>query len=148
MSEAALTDSTTAHSSPALTWRPASGRSRKTMSPSASWAWSVMPTVTVPSASSFTHSWDLVYFRSAGTFISFLLDEDFAIAHEGRLDHLRPQQLVANLDLHFVAGLDAGRYAGQCDRLVHARREAAAGGLAGALGGDDLLVRAQHAAVD
>ena len=43
--EAAFTDSTTPTASPAATLRPDLGHSTKTMSPSCSWAWSVMPTV-------------------------------------------------------------------------------------------------------
>ncbi len=73
------------------------------MSPSASCAYSVMPTVTVPSASRRTHSWDSVYFRSAGMFMWApgswvdssigVLDagqrsgsQDFTVAHERQLD--------------------------------------------------------------
>ncbi len=56
-SEAAFTDSTTAIASPAFTLRPALGNSRKTRSPSAACAWSVMPTVNVPSDSLRIHSW-------------------------------------------------------------------------------------------
>ena len=73
MSLAALTDSTTAASSPAVKALPTCGSSTNTMSPSASCAYSVMPTVRVPSASRRTHSWDSVYFRSVGMFISLLL---------------------------------------------------------------------------
>src|SRR5688500_18051735 len=69
MSDAALTDSTTAASSPAVKVLPTFGSSTNTMSPSASCAYSVMPTVRVPSASVRTHSWDSVYFRSAGIFM-------------------------------------------------------------------------------
>ncbi|MCY1459058.1 hypothetical protein D9M71_764980 [compost metagenome] len=72
MSEAAFTDSTTASASPAPTDLPTSGSSRKTMSPSASCAWSVMPMVSVPSASTRTHSCDSVYLRSAGKFMKVL----------------------------------------------------------------------------
>ena len=93
------------------------------MSPSASWAWSVMPMVTRPSASSLAHSWDWVYFRSAGTFmlfswISIVVKQNFAIAHEGRLDHRRLQALVANFHLDLVADRDAGGQARQGDRRL------------------------------
>src|SRR5690348_2206475 len=71
-SEAAFTDSTTAQDSPALRLRPFLGGSTNTRSPSAAWAWSVMPTVATPSAPSFTHSWLLVYFRSAGILLMVL----------------------------------------------------------------------------
>src|SRR6185436_4131637 len=67
MSLAVLTDSTTAQASPALNWRPTAGSSTKTMSVSSCWAWSVMPTVAVSPATR-SHSWDLAYFKSAGTF--------------------------------------------------------------------------------
>src|SRR3954454_4920280 len=67
MSLAVFTDSTTAHGSPALTLRPAAGSSTNTTSVSSCWAWSVMPTVAVPPATR-THSCDLAYFKSEGTF--------------------------------------------------------------------------------
>src|SRR6185503_14464851 len=67
MSLAVLTDSTTAQASAALTLRPTAGSSTNTMSVNSCWAWSVMPTVPV-SPSMRSHSWDLAYFSSAGTF--------------------------------------------------------------------------------
>src|SRR5690606_7345375 len=76
MSEAALTDSITAQASLAANWRPASGNSRKTMSPRASWAWSVTPMVSVPSSSTRTHSWDLVYLRLLGTLLMVFSDRE------------------------------------------------------------------------
>src|ERR1700755_1796999 len=79
MSEAAFTDSMTATVSPALTVLPISWTSKKTMSPSASCAWSVIPTVSVPSASVRTHSCDSVYFRSAGMLIGCSCAVDCAI---------------------------------------------------------------------
>src|SRR5690606_16671576 len=113
-----------------------------------SWAWSVMPTVTRPSSARRAHSWDLAYFRSAGTFMFFsclfVLNQNFSVAHEGRLDHRRLQALVADLDLDRVADGAGGRQARQGDRAVHGRREGAAGDLAFALGGKDFLVGAQH----
>ncbi len=42
---------------PAANWRPRSGSSTNTTSPRAAWAWSVMPTLTLPSASRRAHSW-------------------------------------------------------------------------------------------
>jgi hypothetical protein len=68
MSLAVLTDSTTAHASPAFTLRPTAGSSMKTTSVNSCWAWSVMPTVAT-SPVTRTHSWDLAYFKSAGTFV-------------------------------------------------------------------------------
>src|SRR5215218_11009200 len=59
-SETALTLSTVPKESPDPMVSPTSGNSTKTTSPSSSWAWSVMPIVTVPS-SVRTHSWLLVY---------------------------------------------------------------------------------------
>src|ERR1700694_3357022 len=105
MSEAALTDSTTAHTSPACKALPTLGSSMNTRSPSACCAWSVMPTARFPSASVRTHSWLSVYLRSAGTFIESLLglDKDFSIAHERRLDNASGKQLVAYRDLNHVA---------------------------------------------
>ena len=67
MSLAVLTDSTTAHGSPALRMRPTPGSSTNTTSVNSCWAWSLIPTVATPSAMA-THSWDLVYNSSEGTF--------------------------------------------------------------------------------
>ena len=50
MSAAALVDSRTATSSPALTRLPTGGSSTKTTCPSSFWAWSVIPTVPTPSS--------------------------------------------------------------------------------------------------
>src|SRR6266513_1444248 len=72
MSLAVFTDSTTAHASPAFTWRPTAGSSTKTTSVSSCCAWSVMPTVAV-SPLTRTHSCDLAYFRSEGTLLINLL---------------------------------------------------------------------------
>src|SRR6185369_17227640 len=118
MSEAAFTDSTTPTASPAFTLRPGLGGSTKTMSPSCSWAWSVIPMLTVPSPSRFTHSCDSVYRRSCGTFMSFFLsvDQHLAVAHERRLDDLRRQRLVANPHAHRVAGRGAARQPRERDR--------------------------------
>src|ERR1035438_3156202 len=66
MSFAVLTDSTTAHASPALTVRPTSGTSTNTKSVSSCCAWSVMPTVATSPATR-THSCDFAYFKSVGT---------------------------------------------------------------------------------
>src|SRR5215470_18402178 len=107
MSDAALTDSTTPQASPASTLRPTAGSSMNTRSPSASCAWSVMPTVNAPSGSARTHSWLSVYLSSAGTFMTHSPDrlgnEYLAVAHERRLDHARGEQLAANLDVDEVA---------------------------------------------
>src|SRR5215218_10658991 len=65
-SETALTLSTVPKESPATMVAPLSGSSTNTTSPSSSWAWSVMPMVTV-SFSLRTHSWLLVYCGSPGT---------------------------------------------------------------------------------
>src|SRR5512136_1536918 len=67
MSLAVLTDSTTAHASPALICRPTSGNSTKTMSVSSCCAWSVMPMVALLPETR-THSCVLAYFKSFGTF--------------------------------------------------------------------------------
>src|SRR5512137_803385 len=103
MSDAAFTDSTTAQDSSAASLRPTSGNSTNTTSPSASCAKSVMPIVTVPSASLRTHSCDAVYLRSAGTFIVVLRlggsDECLALAHERLLDHLHLGRPAAQVDL-------------------------------------------------
>src|SRR5512139_2933679 len=111
-SEAALTDSTTAQASPAATRRPASGASTNTRSPSACWAWSEIPTVTVPSASRRAHSWDLRNRRSAGTLLMVCSvkercsvtcasegDGDLAVADERRPHDRGVQQPAADLDL-------------------------------------------------
>src|SRR2546429_6212117 len=65
MSLAVFTDSTTAHASPAFTWRPTAGSSTKTTSVSSCCAWSVMPTTPVWPLTR-THSCDLAYLRSEG----------------------------------------------------------------------------------
>src|ERR1700675_5089803 len=95
MSEAVLTDSTTAHTSPACSVLPTLGSSMNTRSPIACCAWSVIPTARFPSALVRTHSWLSVYLRSAGTFMKTLLglDEDFSIACKRRLYGARAQQL-------------------------------------------------------
>src|SRR6185436_6678115 len=153
MSDAAFTDSTTPTASPAFTLRPGFGGSTKTMSPSCSWAWSVMPTLTVPSASRFTHSWDSVYRSSFGTFISLSLGcgslgvhETTAVAHERRLHHLRRERLVAHLHSHGIARRGAARQARERDRARECRRESAARDLALATLGVDLLGSAQDPA--
>src|SRR5512140_2764292 len=67
MSLAVFTDSTTAHASPAFTFRPTCGSSTNTTSVNSCCAWSVIPTVaSVPDTR--THSCDLAYFKSFGTF--------------------------------------------------------------------------------
>jgi hypothetical protein len=120
MSEAAFTDSTTAHSSPALTVRPTAGSSRKTMSPSASWAWSVMPMVTLPSASSRAHSWEAAYFRLSGVFMCISSDQGLTVTDEYGFDDARLEALVADFDVDFAADGHAIRQARQGDRLVQA----------------------------
>src|SRR5258708_7733199 len=129
MSEAAFTDSTTAHASPAATTRPGLGSSMNTRSPSASCAWSVMPTAIVPSPSLRIHSCVVVYLSWEGTFIGFSsgsFDEDLSIAHERRLDHARGHPAVANLDLDGVADGDADRHPRERDRRTERRRERSA----------------------
>src|SRR5688500_4152085 len=68
MSLTDFVDSSSPHVSPAVTESPTCGRETYTMSPRASWAKSVMPTRTEPSASPGvrTHSCSLVYFRFSG----------------------------------------------------------------------------------
>src|ERR1700720_838849 len=68
MSLAVFTDSTTAQASPALIFRPDAGSSTKTTSVNSCCAWSVMPTVAT-SPDTRTHSCDLAYFKSPGTFV-------------------------------------------------------------------------------
>src|SRR3546814_2845779 len=43
------------------------------MSPSSPWAWSEMPTVTLPSPSTRAHSWDFMNFRSPGISLMLVL---------------------------------------------------------------------------
>src|ERR1700752_2252124 len=114
-----------------------------------------MPISTVPSASVRTHSWDLVYLRSAGTLLMNrvlrvsrrrLSDQGLAKTHERRLHHSRIQQLAADIHLH-PRGRGCG-HARQRNRALERRGEAAAGDLALAYAGyQDLLVVAQHAAI-
>src|SRR5204862_8018108 len=119
MSDAAFTDSTTAQTSPCVTDRPTTGSSMKTRSPSASCAWSVIPTVRIPSSSVRTHSWLAVYLRSAGTFISespvVSFNEYLAVANERRLDDARRELFVADIDAHAHPWPDTHRQARKCD---------------------------------
>src|SRR5258706_13839318 len=132
MSEAASTDSTPPPASPTVTLRPGFGASTKTMSPSCSWAWSVIPTLTVPSASRFTHSCDSVYRRSCGTFmvVPSLVDENLALAHERRLHDLGRERLVANLHAHLVPRRGAEREGRDRDGAGERGGERGAGHLA------------------
>ena len=66
MSEAALTDSTTAIGSPASISASTSGNSTNTTSPNWSWAKSEIPTVTTSVVSSIAHSWEFAYTNSEG----------------------------------------------------------------------------------
>ena len=65
MSDAALTDSTTATDSPLAILRPACGTSTNTTSPSCSWAYWLMPTVPT-SPSTRIHSCSLLYLTLIG----------------------------------------------------------------------------------
>src|SRR5439155_18555991 len=151
MSDAALTDSTTAIASPAFAARPTAGSSMNTRSPSASCAWSVMPMVIVPSASGRTHSWLSVYLRFAGTFIVCLREyslfhQDCAVANERRLDDSRVELPVADLHRDGVTRGNADGNAGERDRFPERGRERAAGDLAISFRRHDLLMAAQDAA--
>src|SRR5574340_1498295 len=133
-----------------------------TMSPSRSCAWWVMPTVSVPSASTRTHSWLGVYLRSAGMLmfapdnqgrprmcgLTVFLDQCFADAHERIFHDFGFQFLVADLDFDFFAGGYAERDARERDGLLQCRREGAGGDLAVAVLGVDFLVAAEHALVE
>src|SRR5471032_3170165 len=114
-----------------------------------------MPISTVPSARFRTHSWLLVYFKSAGTLLMMVLpfysqengtsaDERLAGAHERRFHRARGQKLAANVDLH---ARDGARWnACESNRALKGRRKCAARDLTrAATGHDDLLMAAQHA---
>src|SRR5215831_12526077 len=119
MSEAALTDSTIAQASFAVTRLPFSGSSINTKSPSDSCAWSVIPMVTLPSASALIHSWLAVYFTSAGTFIPlsrWLINEDLSLNQERGLGHPRRELLLANLHAQRGALCNACGHTSECDR--------------------------------
>src|SRR5690606_22622838 len=116
MSEAAFTDSTTLISCLALTTAPWVGSSMNTMSPSSSWAWSEMPTVTVPSSSTRTHSWVAAYFKSSGKLLThrssfcgyiydygWLFEYFLAEAHEIRFDQAHRHQLSTEFDAAVTA---------------------------------------------
>src|ERR1051325_4523988 len=103
MSLAVLTDSTTAHASPAFTMRPTSGNSTNTTSVNSCCAWSVIPIVAVSPATR-THSCDFAYFRSEGMFciliFLFLLISSHTFSattlsclHARPLTHLTPFNL-------------------------------------------------------
>ena len=66
MSDTLLVDSSSPQASPAATVSPTEGRVAKTMSPSWSAAYSVMPIRTVLPLPLRTHSCSDVYFRSSG----------------------------------------------------------------------------------
>src|SRR5215207_3870400 len=66
MSETLLVDSNSPHASPADTLSPTSGKVTKTMSPSCSAAYSVIPTRTLLPFPLRTHSCSVEYFRSSG----------------------------------------------------------------------------------
>src|SRR6266513_1801017 len=84
MSLAVFTDSTTATASPALTFRPTAGTSTNTTSVSSCCAWSVIPTVAT-SPLTRTHSCELAYLRSDGTFelIKSWYSENWFLHHGG-----------------------------------------------------------------
>src|SRR5688572_4825389 len=135
-SEAALTDSTTAQASPAASFLPASGTSTKTRSPSASCAWSVMPTSTLPSGNARIHSCFFVYLRSAGMLLLIdgsaevvgLVDLGLAVARERRLHDACREPFAADIDLDSFAGI--ARHARESDGLFERGRESAAGDFA------------------
>src|SRR5471030_44344 len=90
-SEAALTDSTTAHASPAFKTRPISGTSTNTKSPSALCACSETPISTVPSGAVRTHSWLLAYRKSLGILLNVIprglsWNQYLSVTHERRFD--------------------------------------------------------------
>src|SRR5512135_2852592 len=127
-----------------------------TMSPSRSCAWWVMPTASVPSASTRTHSWLGVYLRSAGMLMFAPLfprvcgrfsNQYLAVANERVLHDLGFEFLVADLDFDFLARGDAERDARERDRLLHRRRKRSRSDLAIAVFGVNFLVAAQHALV-
>jgi hypothetical protein len=93
MSEAALTDSTTATFLAGLDHAADfAGSSRKTMSPSASWAWSVMPMVTLPSASepgSIRGKLGVLQIGLAYVHVHFSSDQRVTVADEYGFDDAR-----------------------------------------------------------
>src|SRR3982750_1977252 len=107
--------------------------------------------VTVPSLSLRTHSWELVYERSGGMFMSLLegcsrLHQHLSVAHERRLDHTRRELPVAHFDLHAIAGLHRGWHSRERDRARQRGAESTAGDLAAAMRRMHDLMRPQHAA--
>src|SRR5690348_11972825 len=69
MSDAALTDSTTATDSPLAILRPTCGTSTNTTSPSCSSAYWLIPTVPT-SPSTLIHSWSLLYLTASSGSLS------------------------------------------------------------------------------
>src|SRR5487761_1939499 len=113
------------------------------MSPSTSCAWSVIPTANVPSASLATHSCVSVYFSCSGVFMIILapsIDQNFSVADERRLHHVRRELPAAHRHLHRRADLHAQGNARQRDRALERRRKRAAGDLALSLRGGHFLV--------
>src|SRR3954470_6399170 len=120
-SETAFTDSTEPKVLPALTSAPTFGSSTKTMSPSACWAWSVMPIVAEP-PSALIHSCSFVYLRSVGKpMLSSLAF--FRTLVERCWNNLRGDALPANLYLYFGPNLrKLRRNVCQRDVLLEERR--------------------------
>src|SRR5215469_13348317 len=108
-----------------------------------------MPISTVPSGRARTHSWDLVYLRSAGRLLMECpsqSDQGSARAHEWRFHDACGEELAADLHLH-LPGRGRG-YARERDRALERRGVGATGDLALAGGPrGHLLVGAQHAAL-
>src|SRR4029077_16575500 len=92
MSDAALTDSTTATDSPLASLRPACGTSTNTTSPSCSWAYWVMPMVPT-SPSTRIHSCSSLYLVSA---IYELLSAVVGVLDEGHGHDLGRHGLAAH----------------------------------------------------
>src|SRR5579863_9810042 len=107
-----------------------------------------MPISTMPSARVRTHSWDLVYLRSAGTLLmnGSSCDQGFAETHERRLHDSGVEEPAADIHLHPRGG---GRgHARERYGALERRGEGAAGDLALAHARhENLLLAAQHAAI-
>src|SRR5471030_1567048 len=136
MSDAALTDSTTATDSPLATLRPACGTSTNTTSPNCSCAQALMPMVPT-SPSMLIHSCSSVYFTSA---ISRLLSAVVSVFDERHRHDLGRHRLAAHhqLDLGAIGRLRLVDVT-HGDGVLEAGGEAAQGHLADHLAADDDL---------
>src|SRR5262249_31651743 len=77
-----------------------------------------------------------------------LLNENFAVPDERRLDHARGKRAIAHAHADLVTHTSLQRHSRECNRTTERRRERAGGDLPRRRGRAHALMRAQHALVD